>query len=484
LLVTENILLGLGSSVLGIALAAGLIRFMLLLQPAGLPRLEQTRISPLALLVAIGLGLLVGLGFGLLPLTRRTGEALPAGLREGARGEAGARGRHRTQRLLVVAETALAVLLLSGAGLLVRSFVRLQQVDLGFIPSGVSAISLTLPESRYPNSTRILGFYGELRERLQAVPGVESIAAINSVPLNGVNSALAFGIVGRPLPAPGQSPDADIRSVMPGYFQTMGIPLLAGRDFTTGDDSTGSGVVILSATAARLYWGDASPVGSRIRIGDAARGPEALVIGVVGDVRYLSLEREHRPLLYVSALRTAPRTMSLMTKSVGTPLSAEAVRRLVTAIDPAQAVAGIQTMDEVVDGVMAGSRFNVIVLGIFAAAALGLGVIGLYGVMAYTVVQRTRELGVRLALGAEPGRMLRMIMGESMALTGTGVILGAMGALLLNRVLQKLLFGIQPNDPLALLTAMLVLMAGGLAGGLVPARRAAGVDPIETLKSD
>jgi putative ABC transport system permease protein len=176
--------------------------------------------------------------------------------------------------------------------------------------------------------------------------------------------------------------------------------------------------------------------------------------------------------------------MSLMTKSVGTPLSAEAVRRLVTAIDPAQAVAGIQTMDEVVDGVMAGSRFNVIVLGIFAAAALGLGVIGLYGVMAYTVVQRTRELGVRLALGAEPGRMLRMIMGESMALTGTGVILGAMGALLLNRVLQKLLFGIQPNDPLALLTAMLVLMAGGLAGGLVPARRAAGVDPIETLKSD
>jgi putative ABC transport system permease protein len=484
LLVTENILLGLGSSVLGIAVAAGLIRVLLGLQPAGLPRLDQTRVNLLALLVAIGLGLLIGLGFGLLPLTRKTGEALPAGLREGERGETGSRRRHRTQRLLVVAETALAVLLLSGAGLLVRSFLRLQQVDLGFDSSGVSAINLTLPESRYPGAARILGFYGELMERLRAVPGVESVSAINSLPLSGVNSALAFGIVGRALPPPGQSPDADFRSVMPGYFHTMGIRLIGGRDFTAQDDSTGSGVAIISATAARLYWSGANPVGSRIRIGDAATGPEALVIGVVADVRYLSLEREHRPLIYTSALRTAPRTMSLVTKSVGTPLSAEAVRRLVTAIDPAQAVAGIQEMDAVVDEVMAGSRFNVIVLGIFAAFALGLGVIGLYGVMAYAVVQRTRELGVRLALGAEPRRVLRMILGESLALTGTGILLGAVGALLLNRVLQNLLFGVQPNDPLALLIATLMLMGGGLAGGLLPARRAARVDPIETLKSD
>jgi predicted lysophospholipase L1 biosynthesis ABC-type transport system permease subunit len=264
----------------------------------------------------------------------------------------------------------------------------------------------------------------------------------------------------------------------------MGISLLAGRDFTAQDDSAGSGVVILSATAAERYWPEQNPVGERIRVGDVTRGPEALIIGVVGDIHHMSLEREHRPMIYASALRTAPRTMGLIVKSSGTPLSAEAVRRLVLALDPAQPVSGIQTMESIVDQAMAGSRFSVIVLGIFAAAALGLATVGLYGVMAYAVVQRTRELGVRLALGADTRRVLRMILRESLTLAGGGVVLGVVGALALNQVLQTLLFGVTPSDPVALILASVVLLGGALMGGLVPARRAARLDPMETLRSD
>jgi putative ABC transport system permease protein len=293
-----------------------------------------------------------------------------------------------------------------------------------------------------------------------------------------------FAVEGRALPDPTATPDADYRTVTPGYFHLMEIPLLHGRDFMERDDSAASPVVIVSATTAQRFWPNAEALGSRIRIGDVLKGPVAEVIGVVGDVRHMSLETpEQRPILYFPLRRTGQSVMSVLLKTTGEPTAlAGAFKSELYALDPAQPVSAVRTLDEVVTAAYAQQRFNVVVLGIFAFAALVLAGIGLYSVMAYTVNQRTHELGVRLALGAERGVVLRMVLGESLLLVVTGILLGLGGALLLNRTLTALLFGVKPGDPLALLTASLVLLGFAMLGSYAPARRAASVDPMETLR--
>src|ERR1041384_6772530 len=290
----------------------------------------------------------------------------------------------------------------------------------------------------------------------------------------------------RPLPDPNARPDADHRTVVPGYFHLMAIPVLAGRDFTERDDSSAAPVTIVSATTARRFWPGENPVGARIRLGDVVRGPLVEVVGVVGDVRYGSLESpEPRPMLYFPLRYTGQRVMTVLLRTAGEPAAlTAAVRRELLALDPVQPVSAVRTLDEVVSTTMSPRRFNVVVLGVFAGTALLLAGIGLYGVMAYAVTQRTREIGVRLALGAEGRGVVAMVLRDSFRLVAAGVALGLAGALVLDRALASLLFQVGPHDPPSLLAASVALVLVALLGSYLPARRAARVDPLTALRAE
>ncbi|HEV8600589.1 MAG TPA: ABC transporter permease [Gemmatimonadales bacterium] len=486
LLLTEGIVLGVIGGGIGVALAFGMVRLLRVLDPQTLPRLNEVGLNGTVLGVAALLALGCGIAVGLVPLARATRPALTDALRESGRGVAGGRRRQRTQRMLVVAQMSLAILLLSGAGLLIRSLLQLQAVELGFDPNQVLAVDLTLPAAKYGDRTLATDFYERLLERVRSLPGVAEAAAASSIPLTGNNAVTVFAIEGRPAPDPKSVPDVDVRSVTPGYFHLMAIPLLRGRDFTQRDDSAAAPVVIISATTARKYWPEQDALGQRIRIGNLVQGPLVEVVGIVGDVRHLNLESpEHRPLLYYPLRATGDRSMSVLVRTAGDPAALSAgIRKELRALDPLQPVALSRTLEEVVDAVYAPQRFNVVVLGSFALAALLLAAIGLYGVMAYAVRQRTRELGVRLALGADRGAVVRMILGEALGLVAVGIGLGLGGALVLDRTLTALLFGVKPGDPLALVLASVLLLSVALLGSYAPARRAARVDPMETLRAE
>jgi putative ABC transport system permease protein len=486
LLLAEGLVLGVTGGVVGLAIAAGLVRLLHALEPPNLPRLDQVSLNGAVVGVAALLSVVSGLAFGLVPLRRAASPALIGTLREGGSGAVGGRQRQRTQRVLVIAEMTLAVLLLSGAGLLIRSLARLQGVALGFEPGHVLAVDIALPRAKYPSPAPVAGLYESLLERSRAVPGVRDAAAVSSVPMGGPNTGGTFAVEGRPRPDPGAVPDADYRIVTPGYFRLMAIPLSSGRDFTPRDDSASAAVTIISMTTAQRYWPGENPLGARIRLGDVVHGPLVEVVGVAGDVRYGSLESpEPRPMLYFPLRRTGTRTMTVLLKTAGEPAGlAGAIRRELLAIDPVQPVSAVRTLDEVVTAALAQRRFNVVILALFAGAALFLAGIGLYGVIAYAVTQRTHEIGVRLALGAERRTVVRMVLGESLRLVAVGVGLGTTGALLLSRALASLLFQVTPRDPASLVAASVALVLVALLGSYVPARRAARVDPMTALRAE
>jgi predicted permease len=486
LLLAEGLVLGAIGGIMGVALAGGLVDLLRAFEPPNLPRLDEVAVDGPVLAVAALLSIGCGIAFGLVPLRGAARPALIGTLREGGFGAAGGRHRQRTQRALVVAQMMLAVLLLSGAGLLIRSLVRLQSVDLGFEPGRVLAVDVALPRTRYPSPGPVSRLYESLLERTRSLPGVLDAAAVSSVPMGGPNTGTVFAVEGRPLPDPNARPDADHRTVVPGYFHLMAIPVLAGRDFTERDDSSAAPVTIVSATTARRFWPGENPVGARIRLGDVVRGPLVEVVGVVGDVRYGSLESpEPRPMLYFPLRYTGQRVMTVLLRTAGEPAAlTAAVRRELLALDPVQPVSAVRTLDEVVSTTMSPRRFNVVVLGVFAGTALLLAGIGLYGVMAYAVTQRTREIGVRLALGAEGRGVVAMVLRDSFRLVAAGVALGLAGALVLDRALASLLFQVGPHDPPSLLAASVALVLVALLGSYLPARRAARVDPLTALRAE
>ena len=486
LLLAEGLVLGGAGGVVGVALTFGLVKVLPAVAPPDLPRLDQVAVNGSVLAVVALLSIGCGIGFGLVPLWGAARPALIGTLREGGFGAAGGRHRQRTQRALVVAQMMLAVLLLSGAGLLIRSLVRLQGVALGFEPGGVLAVDVALPRTRYPSPGPVARLYESLLARTRGLPGVLDAAAVSSIPMGGPNTGTVFAVLGRPLPDPDARPDADHRTATPGYFRLMAIPMLAGRDFTERDDSSSAPVTIISATTARRFWPGENPVGARIRLGDVVSGPVVEIVGVVGDVRYGSLESpEPRPMLYFPLRYTGQRVMTVLLRTAGEPTAlAAAVRRELLALDPLQPVSAVRTLDDVVSAAMSPRRFNVVVLGLFAGSALLLAGVGLYGVIAYAVTQRTREIGVRLALGAERRGVVAMVLGDSFRLVAMGVALGLGGALVLDRALASLLFQVEPHDAVSLVGASVALVAVALLGSYLPARRAARVDPTTALRAE
>jgi len=486
------VLAGIGG-VAGVALAAAALRFLIAISPGNLPRLETAGLDARVLAATFLVSLITGIAFGLVPAIQASRTDLTHSLREGERGSTVGAGRQRLRRLLMASELALALVLLVGAGLMIRTFVALRRFDPGFDPRGVVSAVLTLTGSHSEDPARRLPFYDEVLARVRALPGVASASAINHLPLAGDVWGLPFHVEGRPPAAPGESPSAAFRVVLPGYFRTMGLPLVRGRDFTDDDRLGAPGAIIVNEWMAERFWPGADPVGKRLTLDDADKDPEWLtVVGVARNAARgkwaaapdeemylplrqsrLYLERKGGPFSYLTlVVRTTTDDAAAVTPSL---------RTAVWSVDGNVALSEVQTMSEVVARATASPRFYLLLLASFAAAALGLAAIGIYGVMSYSVARRTNEIGIRMALGAQARDVLGLVMGESMRLVAFGIVIGLVVAMAAGRLVASLLFGLAATDAMTMLVATLVMLVVAATAGYLPARRASRVDPLVAL---
>ena len=478
-LLAESTILGIAGGLGGLALAKG---GLVLLRDYGetiVPRLGEIRLDQPVLLFTAAIAVLSGVLFGVLPALRASRANLSDVLKDGGR-QTGPTAGERVRSALVVAEISLSVILLVGAGLLLRSFAYLQRVDLGFEPRDLLVAPITPPPVAAGQREVLERFTLDVLDRARA-QGWRNAAVVNSAPFAGASSGLRFVRSDRPV-SPDQAPDADLRVVTPGYLQVMGIRLVRGRDLSPAD-RPGTEAALVSESMARLYWPNEDPVGRRIRLGNTGASPEVTIVGVVGDVRYQSLETaETRPMLYLSALARPPRAMQLVVRGDGAAARANALRDLVVSFTPGQPAPTVSRMDDLVSGATATQRFVLVLFIVFAVAALTLAVIGVYSVMSYVVRLRTHEMGIRLALGAPREAVVRLVVGSALRLTLAGVTLGLFGAWGLTRFLSTILFGVGTRDPITFAAIGALIVFAAFLAALVPARRATRADPMLALR--
>jgi putative ABC transport system permease protein len=480
-LLSESLLLALAGGALGLLLAWGVIALLARFGPANIPRLAEARLDWRLFLFALAASLATGMLFGLAPAMQASGGKLNATLIDGGRGRTASRSGRLLRNGLVVVEVALAVLVLIGAGLLIRSFARLRSVDLGFQTSGLLTLRLPLNSARYAAAERRISFLQQAQERVGALPGVRAVAAVDLLPLTDFGFATTFAVDGRP--APEVKPIALVRAVTPGYFRTMGLPVLEGRDFTASDTSQSPLALVVSRSLAHRFWPQGGAVGSRLVLDP--NGRLAAIVGVVGDVKPERIEGDDWLTIYCPYPQNAFRSMTLVMRSALPPQSViPAAERAVHQLDPDQVVADAQPMESVVDRSVAGPRFNTLLLSIFAQIAFVLAAVGVYGVVSYDVTQRTSEIGIRLALGAEPGTVLRLILRQSAVLAGLGIAAGLAAAWGLTRLMVTMLYGVKPTDPYTFAAIPLLLGAVVLMAGYLPSRRAMALDPAIALRHE
>ncbi len=479
-LLTESLALACAGGACGLLVARLAVRVLALVGGDRVPRGDTVSIDAAVLLFTVALSLVTGVLFGIGPALYATRRAARRGLREDGRGDEG-RVRPRAQRALIVSEMALALVLLIGAGLLVKSLWRLQQVDPGFRPDHVLTLRTSLPLARYPEGDEI-PFYSRVERELATLPAIRAVGAINILPLASDYSCDGFEIEGRPPAPPGQEPCAEHRSATPGYFEAMQIRLLRGRTFTQFDTDESSAVAVISENMARAFWSDRDPVGDRLRYGGKLR----TIVGIVAGVKHFGLDREAPFELYTPHAQQP--SFHSMTLVIRTPVDAQSlmpgIRRVLWSIDRDVPISKVATMERVVSDSTIEPRFRTVLLMAFAGLALVLSVVGVAGVIAYAVSRRRQEIGVRVALGATGGRVIAMLLMEGLWPAAGGIIIGIAGSLLLTRLLSGLLFGVTATDPLVFVMASATLLAAALAGTFVPARRAASVDPIVALRSN
>jgi putative ABC transport system permease protein len=481
-LLTESLLLALLGGGFGLLIALWATDLFVGLSGGEIPRLSTISVDGRILGFTALVSLLTGVIFGLAPALDSSKPELNVSLKEGGRAATGL-GRQRLRQLLIISEVALSLLLLVGAGLMMKSFWRLQHVELGFNPDNLLTMDISMPPSRYPDKDQAALFQERLLERLSALPGVTSAASTTVLPLSGANSCDGMTIEGRPT-TPADMPCVEVRDSSPDYFRTMGIPLLRGRQLTGRDNKDAPPVVIVNEAFARSFFPGQDPIGHRINHSPADK-PAVWreIVGVVGDVRHFGLDAEARPEFYEPQLQAPSLGTSIVVRSNSdlTGLAA-AVRREVLAMDKDLPVYHLKTMQELISDAVAQPRFRTLLLLIFAAVALLLSGLGLYGVMSYWVTQRTREIGVRMALGAQPGDVLRLVVGQGMALAGLGVCLGLAAAFALTRLIHSLLFAVSATDPLTFTAVPLVLCVVAFLASYIPARRATRIDPMIALR--
>ena len=484
-LAAESLVLAAAGGAGGLLLAWWALHFLRVVASEQLPvqRLEAVGLDGGVLLFTLAASLLSGLVFGVVPALSAAGSALTDALKEGGRTGSGGRGK-RARSAFVVIEIALALVLLVGAGLMVRSFARLLDVNPGFDPERTVTMRLNLPGARYDSSARSEQFFDRLFAGIDGLPGVRAAGAVSFLPLAGLGSATSYEVVGQPPPPLGQAPVADVRVIHHSYLAAMGIPLLRGRLFNPHDENEAKNRVIVNEKLARTHWPNEDPIGKKIRI-SWSDNREDEIIGVVGDVRHASLDVAARPTTYWPYRRNAYGTMTVAVRTSGDASAiVNSIVGLVRQQDPLLAVSDVRTMDEVMAESVAQRRMTTMLLGIFAGAALLLAAVGIYGVIAYSVTQRIQEIGIRVALGAQGSHVLRMIVGQAAWLAAAGITLGAVGALLLTRLMAGLLFEVQPTDPLTFAAVALVLGGVALLASYIPGRRATRVDPVVALRAE
>jgi putative ABC transport system permease protein len=480
-MLTESVLLALMGGVLGVLLAFWGIQFLVGFGPDNIPRLSEVTLDLRVLGFTFGISLLTGVLFGLIPALQASRPDLNDALKEGSRGSTGGRGR-TFRNVFVVAEVALALVLLIGAGLMIRSFMRLQSVETGFNPENVLTMRLQLPRKKYADPHQIVDFFKQAQDRVAALPGVQAVGAISYLPLTGgLASRDAFKIVGQPAPKAGQEPGVEVRVITPTYFQAMGIPLLKGRLLNERDVKE-SRVLLINETMAKRYFAGVDPVGKQMEVFWDGSGPDEIV-GVVGDIREGALNKEPEPAIYWSHPREPYSGMALIVRTSGDASRfGTAVQKEIRALDPDQPVADVRTMQQVISKSIARPRFNTLLLTIFAGVALLLASVGLYGVMNYSATQRTHEVGIRMALGATRADIMRLVVGNGMMLTLAGIVIGVLASWALTRVMTNLLFGITATDLPTFAAVSAVLATVALVANYIPARRATRVNPVIALR--
>jgi len=484
-LLTESLLLSLLGSALGSLVAWWGIGALVAISPRDLVNLQNVGINTTVLAWTLGVTLLTTILFGLVPAFEATRLNLNDALKEGGKGSDAQGSRSRRLRgVLVVGEVALALMLLAGAGLLVKSFSQLRKIDTGFETENVLTMVLRLPASKYKEDPQYVAFFRQALERIRATPGVRSAGVVNYLPLyGGLGSATGFNVEGRPEPPRGTGPSTNVRVADADYFKTMGIRLLRGRLFTDAEDAEARHVTVVSEAFARRFFPDEDPIGKRIKVFMDDKPSWMEIVGIVGDVRYDNLTAEAEPFVYEPHPELVYDAMTLVIRTAGDPAEmAPTVRREISEIDPEQPVSDIRTMTQVMGERVARARFNTLLLAIFAGLATVLAAVGIFGVMNYSVQLRTREIGLRMALGAQPHRVLMLVLRQGLLLTLIGIGVGLAGALALSRVMSGLLYGVGASDPLTFAAIVVLLAFVALIACYIPARRATRVDPLVALK--
>src|SRR5215475_12690850 len=485
-LLTENMLLAVLGGALGVLLAWWGLRLLVNLKPANIPRLEDIRLDGSVLLFTLAISLLTGLIFGLAPALQTTHFKLSESLKEGSHTGTGGRRAQQIRGVFIVAEVALTLALLVGAGLLVRSFWRLQRVDPGFRTDHLLTLRVTLWGSKYRQGAQAVSFYEQLQERLAALPGVVSASATSDIMLRRLATSASFTIENRPRDPNELALELPFDRAQPNYFQTMGVQLLKGRAFTAQDSRDTPRVAIVNETFVKRYFPNEDPVGKRFTFGGG--GPNArwiTIVGVVRDTKRQGLDQPVRIESWMPLAQMPAGSMDVVLRTIGDPLAlSNAVREAVWSLDRDLPIPSIRTMEQILSERVAQRRLNMLLLGLFAMVALILAAVGVYGVMNYAVTQRTHEIGVRMALGAQTGDVLRIVVRQGMLLVLVGVVIGLIATFILTRLMATLLFGVSATDPITFAAIAVLMLGVALAACYIPARRAAKVDPMIALRCE
>lgn len=485
-LLTESLLLAMLGCVSGLALAWWGMKALVAISPRDLVNLQHVGLNLTVLAWTMGLSLVTGIIFGLVPALEASRPDLNGSLKEGKGSEGQSPRSRRLRSALVVTEVALALVLLASAGLLVKSFNRLQNIDRGFNPDNLMTMVLRLPEAKYTDDLQMVAFFRRATERIRALPGVSTVGMVNYLPLyGGLGAKTSYTIEGRPAALPGEEPSTHVRVSDANYFNTMGIPLLRGRNFTDFETNEARHVVIISESLARQHFPGEDPIGKRITIPMSEKPVPTEIVGIARDVRYESLVEEPEPTAYLPHPELTYPFMTLVIKTTGDPAAiVPAVKRELRELDPDQPVSDLRTMSQVMADTVGRARFNTMLLALFAGLATLLAAVGIFGVMNYSLTMRTREIGLRMALGAQPRKVVMLMLKQGLLLTLIGAAIGLAGALALTRLMTSLLFGVEATDPATFAVIVVLLMAVSLIACYLPARRAARIDPLIALRAE